>query len=178
MRVIAGSLKGRRLVCPKGDTIRPTADKVKEAMFGALQFYLPGAVVLDAFAGSGALGIEALSRGATHTDFVELSAEHIKTLRQNLEPVPKESYTVFKGDVIKLMPKLNKYDIVPLDPPYDAQIYESFLKSADAAGILQGGSRVVMECRAAFDFILPPKYNLTRKKNYGDISLWFMEYGG
>ena len=178
MRVIAGSLKGRRLVCPKGDAIRPTTDKVKEAMFGALQFYLPDTFVLDAFAGSGALGIEAISRGAAHADFVELSAEHIKTLRQNLEPVPKESYTVFKGDVIKLMPRLNKYDLVLLDPPYDADIYESFLISADKVGILKDGSRVVMECRAAFDFILPPKYNLTRKKNYGDISLWFMEYGG
>ncbi len=79
MRVIAGSLKGRRLVCPKGETIRPTTDKVKEAMFGALQFEIPGAYVLDAFAGSGALGIEALSRGAAHADFAEISAEHIKS---------------------------------------------------------------------------------------------------
>jgi 16S rRNA (guanine966-N2)-methyltransferase len=177
MRVIAGSYKGRRLICPKGDAIRPTTDKVKEALFGALQFELPGAHVLDAFAGSGALGIEALSRGAEHADFVELSGEHINAIKQNLMPVPEESYTVFRGDVLKLMPRLNKYDIVLLDPPYDAGVYTAFLETADSAGILRGGSKVVMECRRAFDFILPPKYNLAKKKDYGDISLWFLEYG-
>lgn len=178
MRVIAGSFKGRRLVCPKGDAVRPTTDKVKEALFGALQFDIPGSCVLDAFAGSGALGIEALSRGAVHADFAEISAEHIKALRQNLEPVPSEQYRIYKGDVLKIMPRLGTYDMVFMDPPYDSDVYIPFLESADAAGILHGGSSVIMECRRAFDFILPPKYNLTKKKEYGDISLWFLEYGG
>jgi 16S rRNA (guanine966-N2)-methyltransferase len=178
MRVIAGSLKGRRLVCPKGDTVRPTTDKVKEAMFGALQFLLPGASVLDAFAGSGALGIEALSRGAEHVDFVEISPEHIVSLRQNLEAAQRERYSIYKGDVFKKMAELGKYDIVLVDPPYDADLYVKFLEQADNNGILNTGCKVVMECRRAFDFILPPKYNLTKKKDYGDISLWFLEYGG
>lgn len=178
MRVIAGSLKGRRLDCPRGDAVRPTTDKVKEAMFGALQFDLPEASVLDAFAGSGALGIEAISRGAVHVDFVELSADSIKTLRKNLELVPNERYALHRGDVLKLLPGLGKYDVVLLDPPYDAELYTSFLESADNAGILHAGSKAVMECRRKFDFVLPPKYNLTKKKDYGDISLWFLEYGG
>ena len=71
MRVIAGEFRGRRLTAPKGGIVRPTADRVKEAMFGALQFEIGGSRVLDAFAGSGALGIEALSRGAAQVDFVE-----------------------------------------------------------------------------------------------------------
>jgi 16S rRNA (guanine966-N2)-methyltransferase len=178
MRVIAGSLKGRRLICPKGDAIRPTTDKVKEAMFGALQFDIPGASVLDAFAGSGALGIEALSRGAAHVDFAEISAGHIKALRQNLEHVPADRYTLYRGDVLKMMPRLGKYDMILLDPPYDMGLYTAFLELAGETGILNDKARVAAECRRKFDFIIPPKYNLTKKKDYGDISLWFLEYGG
>lgn len=178
MRVIAGSFKGRRLECPKSDKIRPTTDKVKEALFGALQFFIPGAYVLDAFAGSGALGIEALSRGARHVDFVETEPDCLRTLKTNVEAVAKEGYTIYKGDIMKLMPKLSKYDIVLLDPPYDSQLYVKFLELADTAGILASGCKVAAECRKKFDFILPEKYYLIKKKDYGDISLWFLEYGG
>lgn len=177
MRVIAGSLKGRRLVCPKGIDVRPTTDKVKEAMFGALQFDLPGAKVLDAFAGTGALGIEALSRGAAYVDFVEKDPESLRALRDNLSPVDKGRYTLFKGDVFKLAPRLGKYDIVILDPPYDAGYYTKILEIADESRILNDGCLVVAECRRKFDFILPIKYNLTKRKDYGDISLWFLCYG-
>ncbi len=178
MRVIAGSHKGRRLVCPQSDRIRPTTDKVKEAMFGALQFYIPGAHVLDAFAGSGALGLEALSRGAAHVDFVEIQPDCIKTLKQNAEMFSKDGFDIYRGDVIKLMGKLNIYDIVLIDPPYDSDLYTKFLEAASAADILEKGCKVAAECRKKFDFILPEKYNFIKKKDYGDISLWFLEYGG
>lgn len=177
MRVIAGSFKGRRLVCPKGKDVRPTTDKVKEAMFGALQFDLPGAKVLDAFSGTGALGIEALSRGAEHADFVEKDPDSLRALKENLSAVSPESYTLFKGDIFKLIPRLGKYDIVLLDPPYDAGYYTKFLESADESGILCEDCTVIAECRRKFDFILPIKYNLTKRKDYGDISLWFISYG-
>ena len=81
MRVISGRYKSRRLAAPKGSIARPTTDKVKEAMFGAIQFDIAGAYVLDAFAGSGALGIEALSRGAAHVDFIEENTACVKILR-------------------------------------------------------------------------------------------------
>lgn len=178
MRIIAGNYKGRRLGCPKSDKIRPTTDKVKEALFGALQFSIPGACVLDAFAGSGALGIEALSRGAEHVDFVEIENECLNVLKINVETVAKDGYSIFKGDIMKLMDKLKKYDIVLLDPPYDSGLYEMFLEQADKTGILAKGCKVAAECRKKFDFIIPEKYNLIKKKDYGDISLWFLEYGG
>ncbi len=178
MRVIAGSFKGKRLECPKNDKIRPTTDKVKEALFGALQFDLPGACVLDAFAGSGALGIEALSRGAAHVDFVETEPECLKTLRRNVEATANESYDIYRGDIFKLTGRLKRYDIVFIDPPYDSELYIRFLETADAAGILEKGCKLAVECRKKFDFILPAKYNLIKKKDYGDISLWFLEYGG
>ncbi|MDD5017957.1 MAG: RsmD family RNA methyltransferase, partial [Eubacteriales bacterium] len=116
MRVVAGAYKGRRLICPAGN-VRPTTDKVKEAMFGALQFDIEGAVVLDAFAGSGALGIEALSRGAAHVDFAEKNGGCLRVLKENIKAVvTTENYDIYKGDVIKLMPDLKKYDILLLDP--------------------------------------------------------------
>lgn len=176
MRVIAGSFKGRRLICPKGD-IRPTTDKVKEAMFGVLQFDLPGANILDAFAGTGALGIEALSRGAAHADFVEKDLESLRALKENLSPASSGSYRIFRGDVLKLMAKLGRYDIVLLDPPYDSGYYTKFLEAADESGILNDGCIIAAEYRRKFDFILPVKYNLTKKRDYGDISLWFISYG-
>lgn len=175
--MIAGKYKGRRLECPKGLDVRPTTDKVKESMFGALQFDLPGANVLDAFAGTGALGIEALSRGAAHVDFIENDAASLRALKENLSNVDTDSYSVYKGDVFKVMTRLGRYDMVLLDPPYDSGFYTEFLELADEYGILSSGCIVVAECRRKFDFILPIKYNLTKRKDYGDISLWFLSYG-
>ncbi len=177
MRVIAGTLKGRRLNCPKGDVIRPTTDKVKEALFGAIQFQTAGAAVLDAFAGSGALGIEALSRGAAHVDFAERERACQKALEENLQAVGAADFRVLKGDVFKLMPSLGRYDIVLMDPPYDEGLYVPLLEALRDEEKLNNGAAVVVECRRKFDFILPIGYNLTKRKEYGDISLVFLAYG-
>lgn len=177
MRVIAGAYKGRRLDCPKGDAVRPTTDKVKEAMFGAIQFKIQGAKVLDAFAGSGALGIEALSRGAAHVDFVEKNRTCLKSLEQNLSAIGAKNCRVYGSDVMKLLPSLGLYDIMFLDPPYDDGLYGPVLEAAREGGKLVPGATVVLECRKKFDFVLPMGYNLTKSKDYGDISLWFVTYG-
>lgn len=177
MRVIAGAYKGRRLDCPKGDAVRPTTDKVKEAMFGAIQFKIQGAKLLDAFAGSGALGIEALSRGAAHVDFVEKNRTCLKSLEQNLSAIGAENCRVYGSDVMKLLPSLGLYDIMFLDPPYDDGLYGPVLEAAREGGKLVPGATVVLECRKKFDFVLPMGYNLTKSKDYGDISLWFVTYG-
>lgn len=177
MRVISGEYRGRRLACPKSDAVRPTTDKVKEAMFGAIQFEIPNAIVLDAFAGSGSLGIEALSRGAAHVDFVEKNSGCLRTLSSNLKQLNASNCDIFKGDILKVMPSLKKYDIVFLDPPYDAELYLPMLSKAHEYEILKKDCTIVMECRRTFDFDLPKEYNLTKKKNYGEIALWFMKYG-
>ncbi len=177
MRVIAGTFKGRRLNCPKGDAVRPTTDKVKEAMFGAIQFQIAGAAVLDAFAGSGALGIEALSRGAAHVDFAEREKVCQKTLEANLQSLNTSGFRVLKGDVLHLIPQLGCYDIVLIDPPYDEGLYEPLLNALRDAGKLNNGAVLVAECRRKFDFMIPIGYNLTKRKDYGDISLAFLKYG-
>ena len=176
MRIIAGKYKGRKLESPKGDLIRPTSDKVKEAVFGSLQFDIPGAVVLDAFAGSGALGIEALSRGAAHVDFVEKNGSCIATLYNNLKLIETNNYNVIRGDVIRSADRLSKYDIIFLDPPYDEGLYIPFLEMAAEHKLIKKGGRIVLECRRKFDFALPKEYNFSKKKDYGDISLWFLYY--
>ncbi len=175
MRVIAGAFKGRRLFCPPGGAVRPTTDRVKEAMFGSIQFAVKGARVLDAFAGSGALGIEALSRGAAHVDFVE--KDDVKALERNLSGIGAENCRIYQGDVIKILPSLGRYDIVLADPPYDGGLYAPLLEALRDSDRLNEGASIVMECRRKFDFIMPMGYNLTKRKDYGDISLLFLFYG-
>lgn len=179
MRVIAGQYKGRILACPKGEAARPTTDKVKEALFGVLQFQIEGTRVLDAFAGSGALGVEALSRGAAHVDFIERDPQCLRALTENLKMVEdKDSFRVLKGNTMTLLPTLGKFDMMLLDPPYDAGYYDKALKLAHESRILEPGAVIAMECRRKFDFLPPIEYNFTKRRDYGDISLIFLEYEG
>lgn len=177
MRVIAGEYRGRRLTAPGGKDTRPTTDRVKEAMFAVIQFDVAGARVLDTFAGSGALGIEALSRGAAHADFVEKEPDCLKVLEENLKAVGAGNASILRGDVIKLLPSLGPYDLMLLDPPYAAGYYAPVLELARDNGVLADGAIVVAECRKSFDLSVPMGYNLTKRKEYGDISLLFLTYG-
>jgi len=177
MRVIAGAYRGRRLTPPRGDIARPTTDRVKEAMFGAIQFNIAGANVLDAFAGSGALGIEALSRGAAHVDFVEKEPACLKALEENLKALRTANARIHRGDLLRLLPTLGPYDLMLLDPPYDKELYEPVLAAAHENSVLAEGAIVVAECRKSFDLSAPIGYNLTKRKNYGDISLVFLVHG-
>ncbi len=177
MRVIAGEYRGRRLAAPAGSIARPTTDRVKEAMFAVIQFDVAGARVLDAFAGSGALGIEALSRGAAHADFVEKEPTCLKALEENIKAVGADNAHIHRGDLLKLLPKLGPYDLLLLDPPYDDDLYAPVLESAHQHGVLTEGAIVVAECRKSFDLSVPIGYNLTKRKEYGDISLLFLSYG-
>lgn len=123
MRVIAGVAKGRRLVAPKGDRTRPTSDRVKESWFSALQPVLGGAHVLDLYAGSGGLGLEALSRGAAAVTFVEKDRRALEALRTNLAAVDLPGATVVARDVHQALadPLADApFDVVVADPPYRA----------------------------------------------------------
>lgn len=122
MRIIAGTYGGRRLVAPKGLIARPTQDRVREAWFSILGQEVQDARVLDLFAGSGALGLEALSRGAASADFVEKARTSLEALEKNIETLGvREAAKVVKGDALKFAQGLSEgaYDIVFADPPYD-----------------------------------------------------------
>ena len=121
MRIVAGQFGGRRLVMPKDARVRPTADRVREAWMSILGDELSGARVLDLFAGSGALGLEALSRGAESVTFVELNPPSLKALHQNISTLGAEgATTVHRGDAMRFAERLppGAFDVVLADPPY------------------------------------------------------------
>jgi 16S rRNA (guanine966-N2)-methyltransferase len=122
MRIVAGEFGGRRLVVPRDGRVRPTADRVREAWMSIVAPELPGARVLDLFAGSGALGLEALSRGATHATFVELAPASLEALRGNIDALGVgERATVRRGDALRFVQGLDAgaYDVAFADPPYN-----------------------------------------------------------
>ena len=129
MRVISGSARGIALKTPDGSKTRPTADRVKEAMFSIIQFDLPGARVLDLFGGTGQLGIEALSRGAKFSVFVDQGAQACALIRENLKRTRFESSAkVIQSDYdLYLRKNSDKFDIILLDPPYAEVFLENSL---------------------------------------------------
>ena len=166
MRVIAGELGGRRLVTARGARTRPTAERVREAVFSMLG-ELDGTVVLDLFAGSGALGIEALSRGATRATFVEREPRALAALRTNLTVLAlTERARVIGGDALAALRRDDKYDLVFLDPPYAIVGGLAGALSRDLPDVLAAGARVVSESdrRAPLALALP----LLRERRYGD----------
>ena len=121
LRIIAGEFKGRRLKAPNGRTVRPTADRVKEAWFSILQQSIPDARVLDLFAGSGALGFEALSRGAVAVDFVETHKASLAAIRDNADLLDVAArITIHRSDAMRFAERLQPgaYDVAFADPPY------------------------------------------------------------
>jgi 16S rRNA (guanine966-N2)-methyltransferase len=142
MRIVAGQWRGRRLVAPAGDAVRPTADRVREAWMSVVQPLLPGARVLDLFAGSGALGLEAVSRGAAHADLVEKAAASLRVIEANVTALGAAArVTVHRADAIGFLAGLaaGDYDVAFADPPYDrglaAAIAELWL-AVPFAGVL------------------------------------------
>jgi 16S rRNA (guanine966-N2)-methyltransferase len=144
MRIVAGRWKGRRLAAPAGQAVRPTADRVREAWMSIVQPWLPEARVLDLFAGSGALGIEAVSRGAAHADLVERAAPSLRVIEANLAAVDAgDLVRVHRADALTFLKGLDAhaYDVAFADPPYDlglaAQVAERWLEIpfADVLGI-------------------------------------------
>ena len=121
IEIVAGEFRRRRLKTPAGDRTRPTAGRVREAWFNILQTSIPGARVLDLYAGSGALGLEALSRGATSVDFVERARPALEALRANIETLKvADRVTVHRGDALRFVERLQpgQYDVAFADPPY------------------------------------------------------------
>lgn len=131
MRVITGSARGKRLIAPQGNDVRPTSDKVKEALFSALQFDIEGRRILDLFAGSGQLGIEALSRGAQTATFVDSSNSSIKIIKQNIENTGFSDISkVYSMDYNSFCAMSHDiFDIVFLDPPYKEGLLIPAIKS-------------------------------------------------
>ena len=171
MKVITGSAGGRNLLTPPDDAIRPTADQVKQAVFNVLQFDIEGRRVLDLFAGTGQLGIEALSRGAREAVFVDSSPRSLALVRNNLRLCSLEG-TVLRTDALDYLARGEKFDIILVDPPYDAGLYEPVLERINAVDNLNEGG--IMVCESRTGRILPdmrPPYRQLRSRKYGSVRI-------
>src|SRR5882672_6842559 len=147
MRVIAGRFKGRRLKTPAWEGLRPTSDKLRESLFNILAPRIAGARVLDGFAGTGALGIEALSRGAAHVTFIEADRRAAALIEANVAQCGvRDGYTIQRGDVTRVLTSLSadhSFDVILLDPPYGDAAVGGAIEAA--AGHLAPGGVVVLE---------------------------------
>lgn len=171
LRVVAGEAGGRRLAVPPGTRTRPTSDRVREAVFNALDSLgaVEDARVIDAFAGSGALGIEALSRGADHVTFAERERDALEVLRSNLEAVGLGgSATVVAGDASSAVGR-GQWDLVLLDPPYDFDGWPDLL--ALVARVVADDGVVVIESDR--EVAVPAPLHVIRAKRYGSTVVLF-----
>ena len=171
MRVITGSARGRKLKTPENYDIRPTADSVKEAVFNILQFDIEGRRVLDLFAGTGQLGIEALSRGAAEAVFVDESRESVRIVKENLKTCGL-SAPVFHTNALDFLRSCGKFDLIFVDPPYDAGLYAPVLERINAIDILSDGGIIICEARreAELPDMLPP-YRRKKEYRYGKVKI-------
>jgi 16S rRNA (guanine966-N2)-methyltransferase len=174
MRVISGKYRGKKLLCPEGLKTRPTTDRVKEAMFGAIQFNILNANVLDLFAGTGALGIEALSRRAKSCVFVEKDRMSVDALNKNLEKI-EDDYKIIACDYLSALSSLNseKFDLVFLDPPYEAGFYKNAMEFLFENDMIEKDGIVVVETLTGMDTKIRDTFSLYKEKKYGGISLEF-----
>ena len=147
MRVISGKAKGIVLKTPDGMQTRPTADRVKEALFSILQFEIPGTKVLDLFGGTGQLGIEAISRGAKSAVFVDAGDAPCRLIKENLRRAKMENEArVVHADYLQFLSQCREsFDIIFLDPPYAEVFLENAIKKISEIDILQSGGIIVTE---------------------------------
>ena len=169
MRVVAGELGGRRLVTPPGNDTRPTTDKVRQAVFNALDSagLLDGASVIDLFAGSGALGIEALSRGASSCIFVERDRSAVEALRSNLTTLGIEGRSrVVVGDAATYGSQVGSIDLALVDPPYQFEAWEALLAGLDAAAVIAESDREIPA---------PEGWEQVRARRYGRTFITWLQ---
>lgn len=182
MRVISGYIRGHKLLTARGSTVRPTADRVKEAMFNILAPIITGANVLDLFAGSGALGIEALSRGAQSAVFIDSSPQALSVLRKNLKHCKiVEKSTVIRWDIKKSLTCLNsyphKFDLVLMDPPYRRDMITIAIKHLLQCDCMADSAKIIAEHEPDCRIQLPSRdIRITDTRRYGSNQLSFFSY--
>ncbi len=179
MRVIAGKFKGRALITMKDQSIRPTTDRVKESIFNLIQGYVEDAKVLDLFAGSGALGIEALSRGAKSVTFADRSNDSIDTVNTNIRKVSGKINVIrkdFLSTIDYLSARKEKFDIIFLDPPYKQGLDKIAIDKIDNANILaEDGIIVVERSREDVPLELTKGYRATTIRDYGSVTVMLVQ---
>ncbi|NLX19231.1 MAG: 16S rRNA (guanine(966)-N(2))-methyltransferase RsmD [Desulfobulbus sp.] len=187
MRITGGGAKGRKLHSPRSNLIRPTSDQVREAMFSLIGERVVNSRVLDLFAGTGALGIEALSRGAASAVFVDKSIETGRLIETNLKSFtshPRAAFVLLNLATVSHLGRLNTYgssrnfNLVFMDPPYQKQLAQRVLVMLEKADILEKGALIVVEEHRQADLSAVNLKTLSPidKRLYGETGLWFYEF--
>ena len=174
MRIIAGKFRGLKLISQKGQNTRPTSDLVKESLFNIIQEHLPCGKVLDLFAGSGALGLEAISRGAEFCVFVENDKAAASIIRQNAEPLKlgASDFRIVQHDSLSYIKSTkDKFDIIFLDPPYNKGYLSKSLENIREYGILTPGGILVIERESSGEEIDVSGFEVVKEKTYGRIRI-------
>jgi 16S rRNA (guanine966-N2)-methyltransferase len=178
LRIIAGRLKGRRLKTPTFAGLRPTSDKLRETLFNILAPRIEAARVLDGFAGTGALGLEAISRGAAHVTFVEQDRRAAALIEANVSACGVTGgYTIASGDFVAVASRLRTgaaFDLILLDPPYDIRNVRQVLEAA--AGLLLAGGLIVFERATRQEPDVPPMLARMRDVKSGDSTLTMLTH--
>ncbi len=184
MRIIGGKFKGKKLISPKSDNIRPTSDRAREAIFNILASKINNDFskfnILDLFAGTGALGIEAISRGGQSVVFVDNDVNSRALIRSNIE-------NFALGGVAKLLKrdagnlgkneKFEPFNLVFLDPPYGKNLGERALLSASMGGWIERGAIIILEEGAKNNIELASDFIIFDKRKYGESKIWFLRFG-
>jgi len=174
-RIIAGEWRGRKFAFPSLEGLRPTPDRVRETIFNWLQPVIPGAHCLDIFAGSGALGLEALSRGAAHCIFVDQQSEAVKAIREHLQMLSASQADVVQSDAMQYLQASTGqlFDVVFLDPPFRKQLLPRCCELLESGQLLAAGARVYMEIESenklATELDLPANWQILRDKTTGQV---------
>lgn len=181
MRVISGSARGLKLKAPEGLNTRPTADRIKESLFNIISSYLYDATFLDLFSGSGAIGIEALSRGAKEAFFVDFDKESINVIKDNIERAKmQEKATIYNMSVLDALDKIalegKVFDIIFLDPPYDKGLLIPALEKIQEKKLLKQDGFIICEQHIQEEDISLKDFKIYRIKEYKITKMVFLEY--
>ena len=182
MRVIGGNLKAKKLYSARGRVIRPTSDRLRESIFNILSFHAKQAVVLDLFAGTGALGIEALSRGAESALFIDIHNGALSAIERNIKACEIENKAkIIKWDIIKNLNCIKSYravfDLIFIDPPYNKKFLQPTLRNLRKAGSVKKGACLIIEHSLLEPIPLDfPEYELQDQRKYGKSLVSFLTY--
>ncbi len=177
MNVVAGKYRGRKLLSPKGDSVRPTTTRIKETIFNVLQGYIADCLALDLFAGSGALGIECISRGAREVIFADRSKDSVALVKQNLQGIDG-NYTVICNDFAAVLHALRsngrRFDVIFLDPPYLSKCGEEAIDIIIEGNLLNEGGVIVFEHGSEKTYTLKNTLYRQRTKKMGTVTAEFI----
>ena len=179
IRIIGGEWRGRKLAVTPIEGLRPTGDRVRETLFNWLMPYVHGSRCLDLFAGSGALGLEALSRGSKFVQFAELNPQAAQQLDTNLATLECSAANVFRGNGLTLLtPALEPFDIIFLDPPFAQDLWHDALTQLVINGALHNHTLVYIEWPKARPMALPAGWHSHREKHAGDVRYALYQWRG